>query len=83
MVPDARATLDAMRRGDSAPAVLNAANEVAVEYFLEGRIGFARIPDTVAAVLEQTEITPLTCLEDVMAADREARETATNQTQSL
>ncbi|MEJ2384527.1 MAG: 1-deoxy-D-xylulose-5-phosphate reductoisomerase [Xanthomonadales bacterium] len=74
---------DAMRRGDSAPAVLNAANEVAVEYFLEGRIGFARIPDTVAAVLEQTEITPLTCLEDVMAADRKAREAATNYAQSL
>ena len=74
---------EAMRRGDSAPAVLNAANEVAVERFLERRIGFDRIPEVVETVLERTAIRPLTCLEDVMAADREARETATNHTQSL
>jgi 1-deoxy-D-xylulose-5-phosphate reductoisomerase len=73
----------AMRRGDSAPAVLNAANEVAVEYFLEERIGFDRIPDVVGTVLERTAIRPLTSLEDVMAADREARETATNYARSL
>jgi 1-deoxy-D-xylulose-5-phosphate reductoisomerase len=74
---------EAMRRGDSAPAVLNAANEVAVEYFLESRIGFERIPNVVETVLNRTAIRPLTCLEDVMAADREARETATDYTQSL
>ena len=74
---------EAMRRGDSAPAVLNAANEVAVEYFLEKRIGFDRIRDIVGTVLQRTAIRPLTCLEDVMAADREARETATNYAQSL
>jgi 1-deoxy-D-xylulose-5-phosphate reductoisomerase len=74
---------EAMRRGDSAPAVLNAANEVAVEYFLEGRIGFDRIPDVVRTVLERTAIVPLGALEDVMAADREARETAANYARSL
>jgi 1-deoxy-D-xylulose-5-phosphate reductoisomerase len=74
---------EAMRRGDSAPAVLNAANEVAVERFLERRIGFDRIPEVVETVLERTAIRSLTCLGDVMAADREARETATNLTQSL
>ena len=74
---------EAMRRGDSAPAVLNAANEVAVEYFLESRIGFERIPNVVETVLDRTEIRPLTCLEDVMAADREARETAMDYAQSL
>ena len=74
---------EAMRRGDSAPAVLNAANEVAVEYFLEGRIGFDRIPDVVRTALERAEFVPLTCLEDVRAADREARETAENYAQSL
>jgi len=74
---------EAMRRGDSAPAVLNAANEVAVEYFLEGRIGFHRIPDVVRDTLERCAITPLAGLDDVMAADRAARETAANYAQSL
>jgi len=74
---------EAMRRGDSAPAVLNAANEIAVEYFLEGRIGFHRIPDVVRDTLERCPITPLAGLDDVMAADRAARETAANYAQSL
>ena len=74
---------EAMRRGDSAPAVLNAANEIAVEYFLERRIGFDRIPDVVATVLERTAISPLTSLEDVMAADRAAREIARNYARTL
>ena len=74
---------EAMRRGDSAPAVLNAANEIAVEYFLEGRIGFDRIPHVVRDTLERCAITPLAGLDDVMAADRAARETAVNYAQSL
>ena len=74
---------EAMQRGDSAPAVLNAANEVAVEYFLEGRIGFDRIPEVVRSTLERCAITPLAGLDDVMAADRAARETAENHAQSL
>ncbi len=74
---------EAMRRGDSAPAVLNAANEIAVEYFLEGRIGFDRIPDVVRDTLERCAITPLAGLDDVMAADRAARETAENYARTL
>ena len=74
---------EAMRRGDSAPAVLNAANEIAVEYFLEGRIGFDRIPHVVRDTLERCAITPLAGLDDVMAADRAARESAVNYAQSL
>ena len=54
----------AMQRGDSAPAVLNAANEVAVENFLEGRIGFDRIPGLVAAVMEQVPLVPLDSLDE-------------------
>jgi 1-deoxy-D-xylulose-5-phosphate reductoisomerase len=66
----------AMRRGDSAPAALNAANEVAVEYFLEGRLGFDRIPRLVAAVMDRIAVTPLNGLEDVLEQDRAARRIA-------
>ena len=67
---------EAMRRGDSAPATLNAANEVAVERFLEGRFDFDRIPQLVAAVMEQVPVTPLSSLEDVLEQDRLARRAA-------
>ena len=67
---------EAMRRGDSAPAALNAANEVAVEYFLEGRLRFDRIPQLVAAVMDRVDVTPLTGLEEVLEQDRAARRIA-------
>ena len=63
----------AMETGDSAPAVLNAANEVAVEEFLEGRIGFTRIPELVETVLNRVPVTPLASLDDVIEQDRLAR----------
>jgi 1-deoxy-D-xylulose-5-phosphate reductoisomerase len=67
---------EAMRRGDSAPAALNAANEVAVESFLEGRLGFDRIPRLVAEVMDRIGISPLNSLEDVLEQDRTARRIA-------
>ena len=67
---------EAMRRGDSAPAVLNAANEVAVESFLQGRIGFERIPALVGEVMNRAAITPMNSLEDVLGQDRAARRLA-------
>jgi 1-deoxy-D-xylulose-5-phosphate reductoisomerase len=66
----------ALREGDSAPATLNAANEVAVQSFLDGRIGFALIPKVIRAVLDRTRVTPLISLADVLAADRAARRIA-------
>ena len=74
--PCLQLAFEAMRRGDSAPATLNAANEVAVEWFLEGRFGFDRIPQLVAAVMEQVPVTPLGSLEDVLEQDRLARRAA-------
>ena len=68
----------AMEAGDNAPAVLNAANEVAVEQFLEGRIGFDRIPDLVADVLNRVPVAPIVSLDDVFEQDRLARERATH-----
>ena len=66
----------AMRRGDSAPATLNAANEVAVENFLQGRIGFDRIPQLVGEVLDRVAVTQMTSLGDVLEQDRLARHVA-------
>lgn len=68
----------ALREGDSAPAVLNAANEVAVEAFLDGKIGFTAIPRIISAVLDQSSRSVLTTLADVLAADRAARRIAGN-----
>jgi 1-deoxy-D-xylulose-5-phosphate reductoisomerase len=63
---------DALRRGGTAPAALSAANEVAVEAFVEGRLPFGGIADVVGAVLAQERDGPLT-LAAVRAADRAAR----------
>jgi 1-deoxy-D-xylulose-5-phosphate reductoisomerase len=73
----------AMRRGDSAPAALNAANEVAVESFLEGRISFDRIHRLVAEVMDRVAVEPLNSLEDVLEQDREARRLAKQQELAL
>jgi 1-deoxy-D-xylulose-5-phosphate reductoisomerase len=61
------------REGGSAPAVLNAADEVAVQAFLEGRIGFTAIPALVERALEAVPLRPVRGLGDVLAADAEAR----------
>ena len=67
---------EAGRQGGSAPAWLNAANEVAVAAFLAGRISWRGIADVVAATLEAHEPTKLVEVEDVLVADAEARATA-------
>ncbi len=67
---------EAIRRGGTAPAALNAANEVAVEAFLAGRLAFTGIPRVIEGVLSEIAIAPLDTLEAVYAVDREARERA-------
>ena len=74
--PALRITREALRLGGTAPTILNAANEVAVRAFLEGRIGFLDIATIVEESLEQLDRTPLTCLDMVHAIDGEARATA-------
>ncbi|MBP9714292.1 MAG: 1-deoxy-D-xylulose-5-phosphate reductoisomerase [Sterolibacterium sp.] len=66
----------ALRAGGSAPALLNAANEEAVAAFLEGRLSFLKIADTIAAVLDRIPLTSLPDLAAVMAADDAARRLA-------
>jgi 1-deoxy-D-xylulose-5-phosphate reductoisomerase len=62
--------------GGSAPAVLNAANEVAVNAFLERRLAFTDIPRAIEAVLEQHSVRSVASLDDVLAADTWSREQA-------
>ncbi|MBU0663870.1 MAG: 1-deoxy-D-xylulose-5-phosphate reductoisomerase [Proteobacteria bacterium] len=63
----------ALRQGGVMPAVLNAANEVAVEAFLEGRLSFPGIVETVSLVLEKVQSGSEDSLEDILAADASAR----------
>lgn len=63
----------ALQEGDSAPASLNAANEVAVQSFLDGKIGFTDIPRVIASVMDQLPPAPLSSLAEVLAADGSAR----------
>lgn len=74
--PCLRLAFEALRMGGSAPAVLNAANEEAVDAFLDGRIGFRRIAQTIEATLERAVRMPVDSLDDVLAADAVARELA-------
>jgi 1-deoxy-D-xylulose-5-phosphate reductoisomerase len=64
---------DALRCGGTAPAVLNAANEVAVEAFLEREIDFLDIADIICEVLSRHDVQPLTGLDNILAADSWAR----------
>ena len=58
------------------PCAYNAANEVAVAAFLDGRISFPEIADTVADALEQVDGAPARDLEDLVAADAASRRAA-------
>jgi 1-deoxy-D-xylulose-5-phosphate reductoisomerase len=71
--PALRLGYEAGRAGGSAPAVLNAADEIAVQAFLDRRIGFMSIPEVVERTLGAVEQRDLESVEDVMDADREAR----------
>ncbi len=67
---------DALAAGGSAPIALNAANEVAVAAFLAGHARYADIPATCADVLQRIAARAVTCLDDALAADGEARAAA-------
>lgn len=62
--------------GGTMPAALNAANEVVVDAFLDGRLGFTEIPQVIERTLSAHRSSPVTQLDDVLAADRWARERA-------
>lgn len=64
---------DAGRLGGSMPAVLNAANEIAVAAFLDGKISFLQIEDCIEKAMTNHKNMQLPTLEDIQAADEEAR----------
>jgi 1-deoxy-D-xylulose-5-phosphate reductoisomerase len=74
--PCLRLAREAGEAGGTAPCVLNAANEVAVAAFLEGRIAFTGIAEVVEETLAALPATQPTHFEDLYAADAEAREEA-------
>jgi len=67
---------EAGEAGGTAPCVLNAADEIAVEAFLSEEIPFVSIPRVVARTLEEMPATAPTHFDDLIAADAEARERA-------
>ena len=64
---------EALERGGTAPAVLNAANEVAVAGFLDRRIPFTAIPDVIRKALDRHDVKSGTELENIIEADRDTR----------
>jgi 1-deoxy-D-xylulose-5-phosphate reductoisomerase len=74
--PALRIAAAALEAGGTAPALLNAANEVAVAAFLAGALGFCQIAQVGAEVLEREPITPGLELAEVRHADRRGREAA-------
>lgn len=74
--PALRLAREALKQGGSAPTILNAANEVAVEGFLSGRIGFLEIAAIVEKTLENAPHSALGTLENVLDVDGDARDLA-------
>ena len=70
---------EAGERGGTAPCTFNAANEVAVEAFLDGRLRFPDIAAMVAETLARSDASPARDLDDLVAADSEARRLATRR----
>ncbi len=77
--PSLAVAREALGLGGTAPAVLNAANEVAVERFLGRGIGFVEIVETVRAVLDRHQVQPADSLDAVLQADAWARREADRQ----
>ena len=74
--PCIRYAYDAAEAGGTAPAVLNAANEIAVGAFLDGAIRFLDIPRVIDACMTVVKRQDARTLDDVLSADAQARETA-------
>ncbi|MFZ6657817.1 1-deoxy-D-xylulose-5-phosphate reductoisomerase [Undibacterium sp. TJN19] len=71
--PCLRLAYEALRTGQSAPTILNASNEVAVQAFLDKRIGFRMINQIIERSLNKMRVTETPDLESILASDAEAR----------
>jgi 1-deoxy-D-xylulose-5-phosphate reductoisomerase len=74
--PSLKLAYEAMKVGGNAPITLNAANEVAVEFFLDGAIGFNHIASVVSRVLDELPQQQISSIEEIMAHDGQARSIA-------
>nr|WP_294840922.1 1-deoxy-D-xylulose-5-phosphate reductoisomerase [uncultured Methylotenera sp.] len=74
--PCLRLAYEALDSGGTAPAILNAANEVAVEAFLAEQIGFMEIPALIESVLSQSNIEAVTSIAQLVDVDANARRAA-------
>ena len=74
---------EAQSSGGSATCILNAADEVAVEAFLQGRIDFSGIPNIIRDVVSATEVGKLESISQVLKADSEARVIARERIEQL
>jgi 1-deoxy-D-xylulose-5-phosphate reductoisomerase len=74
--PCLRLAREAARQGGTAPCVLNAANEVAVHAFLNGRLPFLGISAVIEETLSRLGPQPIRAFETLYEADREARSVA-------
>jgi 1-deoxy-D-xylulose-5-phosphate reductoisomerase len=81
--PCLRLAREAMRKGGALPCALNAADEVAVAAFLDGKLPFLGIPEVVEKVLGRTPRLKLQKMDDVLAADAEARRMAKEEVAAL
>ena len=77
--PCLRLAAEAFEAGGTAPAVLNAANEVAVAAFLEGSLCFSDIPVIIERTLAVTAVEPADNFDVIFAKDKEARACAREQ----
>jgi len=71
--PCLKLAFDALSTGSTAPAVLNAANEIAVNLFLEKKLSFTGIPKIIEKVMNKHDNHHLLKLDDIIEADRWAR----------
>jgi 1-deoxy-D-xylulose-5-phosphate reductoisomerase len=74
--PCLKLAIDALDAGETLPAVLNAANEIAVQAFLDEQISFKEISEIIRTAMQNHKSKPVTTLEDVLSADRWTREEA-------
>ncbi|MDD4964018.1 MAG: 1-deoxy-D-xylulose-5-phosphate reductoisomerase [Gallionella sp.] len=73
----------ALRTAGTAPSLMNAANEIAVAAFLDRKIAFLAIPQLIDTVLNKLPIQAVTCIEDVLEADAQARVAAEKVVRTL
>lgn len=74
--PDLKLALDAMRDGGNLPSAFNAANETAVEAFLNNQVSFTKIAEISESVLKQVKMIPDPSLDEILATDAYCRELA-------